>query len=69
MTELQNNFAQHQIYKHLCTQNEEHPFTSEVHKRTFMRGNISKKHLQTHREERALACDMCKNIFKSARAL
>jgi len=47
VSELQNNYAQHQVYKHLCTRNEEHPFTSELRKRTSMSGNVSKKHLQT----------------------
>ena len=33
MSELQNNYAQHQIYMHLCACSEEHPFTSEGHKK------------------------------------
>ena len=69
MSEPQNNYAQHQMYKDLCARSEQHPFTSEVHKRTSKRCYVSKKHLQPHREERALACDMCKKIFKSPNAL
>ena len=63
VSELQNNYAQHEIYKHLCTRGEERQFTSDVHKNSSMRHYVSKKHLQTHREERALACDVCKKIF------
>jgi hypothetical protein len=32
MSELHNNYAQHEMYKHLCTCSEEHQFTSDVHK-------------------------------------
>ena len=63
-SELQNNYDRHQVYKHLCTRNEEHKFTSEVHKKTSMRCYVSKKHLQTRREEPAPSCDECKKIFK-----
>jgi len=68
-SEQQNNYPQHQVYKHLCTRNEEHPFTSEVHKKNSMRCYVSKKRLQTHCEEPALACDEFKNIFKGTIAL
>jgi len=61
MSEQQNNYAQHQIYKHLCTRSAEHPSTSEVHKKTSMRCYVSKK--------RALACDVCKKIFRKSGAL
>ena len=35
----------------------------------FLRRYVSKNHLQSHREEQALACDVCKKNFKSSSAL
>jgi len=69
MSELENNYAQHEIYKHLCTRSEEHQFTSVVHKKSSMRRYVSKKNLQSHHEQQALACDECKKIFKCPSAL
>jgi hypothetical protein len=69
MSELQNNYAQHEMYKHLCTPSEERQFTIDLHKKSSMRHYVSKKHLQSHREEQALACDVCKKIFKCPNAL
>ena len=42
----------------------EHQFTSDMHKKSSMRHFVSKKHPQSHCEEQALACDVCKKIFK-----
>jgi hypothetical protein len=64
MSELQNNYDQHKMYKHLCTHSEEHQFTSDVHNKSSMRRYVSKKHLHSHHEEQALACDVCNKIFK-----
>ena len=61
MSELQD--------KKLCIHNQEHQFTSDVHKKSSMQRFISKKHLQSHCEEQALACDVCKKIFKCPSAL
>ena len=58
MSELQNNNAQREMYKHLCTHSEERQFTSDMHKKCSIRPFVSKKHLQSHREELALACDV-----------
>jgi len=69
MFELQNSYAQHEMYKHLCTRNEEQQFASDVHKKSSMQRYVSKKHLQSHREEQAFVCDMCKKIFKCPSAL
>ena len=69
MCELQNNCAQREVYKHLCTDSEDQQFTSDVHKKSSMRYYVLKKHLQTHREEQALACDVCKKTFKCPSAL
>jgi hypothetical protein len=56
MPELQNNYAQHEMYKHLSTCSEEHQFTSDVHIKSSM-GQC--KRLQSQCVERALACDVC----------
>jgi hypothetical protein len=58
MSELQNNYAQHGMYKHICTHSEEHQFKSDVHKKSSMRHYVSKKHLQSHLEEQGLAYDV-----------
>ena len=69
MSELQNNYSQHEMCKHSDTHNEDNQFTSDVHKKSSMRHYVSKKHVQTRREGRALACDVCKKIFKTPSAL
>jgi len=69
MSELHNDDAQHEIYKHLRTRSEERQSTSDVHKKFSMQCYVSKKHLQTHREEWALACDVRKKTLKSPSAL
>ena len=58
MSELQNNYAQREMCKHLCTPSEEHKFTRDVRKKTSMRRYVSKKHLQSHHEKLALLCDV-----------
>jgi hypothetical protein len=40
-----------------------------VHRRSSMQRYVSKKHIQSHREEQELACDVCKKIFKFPSAL
>jgi hypothetical protein len=58
VSELQNNYAQHEVYKNLCTRSEEHQLTSDVHKKSSMRRCASKKNLESHCEERAHACEV-----------
>jgi hypothetical protein len=65
--ELQNNYAQHERYKHLCSGSEEHQLTSDVHKESCMQQYISKKHLHLHHEK--YVCDVCKKPFIHASTL
>ena len=66
VSELQNNSAEHEMYKHLCTRSEEHQFTSDVHNKFSMWRYVSKKHLQSHREEQALTYKVCKKSLKQS---